>query len=200
MSAKLLLTGLLSLCLVLSACQHSPRKEYYALSAPLENSNQNEFSTVSQLVGIGPIKVPEYLQHNKIGYWKTPQQLALLDNHYWAEPLEQGIVRVLALQLQVKQPNWRVQQFPWSNNQRPNYSLRVDIQRLDAFANYAILEANIDWINLETRQVVGSQRIKVHQDSSVSAASIAQTFSELLQQAVAAVDTSSIPNADANAR
>jgi uncharacterized lipoprotein YmbA len=209
MIARLLLTAQKSLTvkfflvfaiLFLAACKHSPRKEYYALSAPAAEYNVNDIAAVNQAVGIGPINVPEYLHHNKIGYWKTPQQLALLDNHYWAEPLEQGIVRVLALQLQAKQPNWRVQQFPWSNNQRPNYSLRVDIQRLDAFANYAILEANIDWVNLETRQVIGSQRIKVRQDSFANAASIAQTFSELLQQAVAAVDTSSIPNADANAR
>jgi uncharacterized lipoprotein YmbA len=199
MSAKLLLTGLLSLCLVLSACQHSPRKEYYALSAPMENSNQNEFSTASQLVGVGPIKVPEYLQHNKISYWKTPQQLALLDNHYWAEPLDQGIVRVIALQLQAKQPEWRVMQFPWPNNQRPNYSLRIDIQRLDAFANHTILEANFDWIDLANRQVVNSQRVKIRKDSSANAASIAQAFSELLQQAVSVMDTSAIANVDAKA-
>ena len=185
--------------LMLVACQHSPRKEYYALSAPAGEYNLNEFAAVNQVVGVGPINVPEYLHHNKIGYWKTPQQLVLLDNHYWAEPLDQGIVRVLALQLQVKQPNWRVLQFPWPNNQRPNYSLRIDIQRLDATADYAILEANLDWVNLVTRQVVGTQRIKVRQDSSASAASIAQTFSELLHQAVATIDTSSIPNAGATA-
>lgn len=192
MSMKLLLTGLLSLCLLLSACQHSPRKEFYALSAPVENASHNEFASVNQVVGVGPIQIPEYLQHNKIGYWKTPQQLALLDNHYWAEPLDQGIVRVIALQLQTKQPEWRVMQFPWPNNLRPNYSLRIDIQRLDAFANYTILEANFDWINLANRQVVNSQRVKIRRDSSANAASIAQTFSELLQQAVSAMDTSPI--------
>ncbi len=171
----------------IAACQHSPRKEYYALSAPAADFSANELATVNQVVGIGPVNIPEYLHHNKIGYWKTPQQLVLLDNHYWAEPLDLGIARVLALQLQAEHPTWRVLQFPWPNNQRPNYSLRVDIQRMDAFSNGVVFEANLDWINLRNKTVVASQRIKLRQDASANAAAIAQAFSEVLQQAARGV-------------
>lgn len=173
---------LLLLAITLSACQHSPRKEYFALSASAANSSINTQAPVNLVVGIGPVTIPEYLQHNKISYWKTAQQLILQDNHYWAEPLERGITRVLALELQAAHTDWRVVQFPWPANQRPAISLRIDIQRLDAFVSYTVLEATIDWINVQNKAVLGSQRISLRQDSSANSAAIAQTFSELLQQ------------------
>jgi len=169
--------------LLVSACQHSPRKEYYALSAQAADFSGNGAAAVTQVVGVGPVNIPEYLHHNKIGYWKTPQQLVMLDNQYWAEPLDQGIARVLALELQAEQPSWRVLQFPWPNNQRPNYSLRVDVQRMDASANQVVFEANLDWINLRNKNVVASQRIKLRQDANASAADIARAFSDVLQEA-----------------
>jgi uncharacterized protein len=177
-----------------SACQHSPRKEYFALSAIASDTGITELTAVNQVIGVGPVIIPEYLQHNKISYWKTPQQLILMENHYWAEPLERGITRVLTLQLQAKHPYWRVMQFPWLNHQRPQYSLKIDIQRLDAFADHAVLEATIDWIDVRTKAVINSQRIKSRQDSSANSAAIAQTFSELLHQAADAINPPPLPN------
>lgn len=178
---------LILLVLSSSACQHSPRKEYFALSATASDARVTELTLVNQVIGVGPVSIPEYLQHNKISYWKTPQQLFMMENHYWAEPLERGITRVLTLQLQAKHPHWRVMQFPWLNNQRPQYSLKIDIQRLDAFADHAVLEATIDWIDLRTKAVIHNQRIKLRQDSSANSAAIAQTFSELLQQSALSI-------------
>ncbi|WP_039913296.1 PqiC family protein [Cellvibrio mixtus] len=174
---------LVVITLAICACQNSPRREYFALSASEADFNITAQTPVNQFVGIGPVIIPEYLQQNKIGYWKTPQQLILLDNHYWAEPLERGITRVLALELQAAHTDWRVLQFPWPNNQRPNYSIKIDIQRLDAFTDHLVFEANIDWINVQTRAVLGSQRIKLRQDSRANSAAIARAISELLQQA-----------------
>jgi hypothetical protein len=185
---------LIFLVLASSACQHSPRKEYFALSAAASDAGVTELTLVNQVIGVGPVGIPEYLQHNKISYWKTPQQLSMMENHYWAEPLERGITRVLALQLQAKYPHWRVIQFPWLNNQRPQYSLKIDIQRLDAFADHAVLVATIDWVDLHTKTVIHSQRIKLKQDSSADSAVIAQTFSELLQQAANAIHPSPLSN------
>lgn len=176
----LLLLALFSLC----ACQHSPRKEYFALSASAADFALSEQTPVNRIVGVGPISIPEYVQHNKIAYWKTPQQLILLDNYYWAEPLERGITRVLALELQASQHDWRVMQFPWPGKQHPDYSLRLDIQRLDAFADQAILEAHVDWIDMQTRNIIASQHIRLHLPCSPNPNAIARAYSELLQQTI----------------
>lgn len=176
----LLLLALLSVC----ACQHSPRKEYFALSASAADFTVSEQTPVNQFVGVGPISIPEYLQHNKIAYWKNAQQLVLQDNHYWAEPLERGITRVLTLELQSSQRDWRVVQFPWPGKQRPGYSLRLDIQRLDAFADQAVLEARADWIDLQTQQILASQPIRLRIPCSTNSNAIAQAYSTLLQQTI----------------
>lgn len=184
---------LLLMIFVLCACKNSPPREYFALSATAADFNITGQTPVNHIIGIGPVTIPEYLQHNKIAFWKTPQQLILLDNHYWAEPLERGITRVLALELQAAHSDWRVVQFPWPNNQRPRYSLKIDVQRLDAFADHAIIEATIDWMNLQTKTVISSQRIKLRQDSKANSAAIAQAFSTLLQQSARTITPPSLP-------
>lgn len=192
----LLIVIILSTC----ACQHSPRKEYFALSATAADVDITDQTPINQLIGIGPVTIPEYLQPDKMSYWKTAQHLILLDNHYWAEPLEAGITRVLALELQAGHPEWRVMQFPWPNSQRPGYSLKIDIQRLDAFADYAVIEANIDWIDLRTKTAIHSQRIKLRQDSSTNPAVIARTFSELLQRTAQTITPPLLPNGNERSR
>lgn len=178
---------IIALVILLSACMHSPRKHYFALSAALPvTTTELQAVSVQQVVGIGPVKIPEYLQHSRIAYWKTAQQLSSPDNGFWAEPLEQGITRVLALNLQAAQPQWRVMQFPWSQKRQPTLMVRVDIQRLDAFKNYALLEATLDVVNTTT-QTTRSKVIRTQIASSADSASIAAAFSQLLQQASTAI-------------
>lgn len=186
----LLVIALLSLC----ACQHSPRKEYFALSASAAEFTAEQQAPITQLIGVGPITIPEYLQHNKIAYWKNAQQLILRENHYWAEPLERGITRVAALELQTLHRDWRVVQFPWPRNQRPTYTLKMDILRLDAYGDQATLEVNIDWINQQTQQVIGSQRIQRRVACSTDSSSIARAYSELLQQTLRTISPPQFPS------
>jgi uncharacterized protein len=193
----LVIAALLLMC----ACQQSPRKEYFALSSPItaaaNSSSPSNLSNTSpsssnitqtQTIGIGPISIPEYLQHSRISYWKTPNQLLLQENHYWVEPLEQGVSRVLGLQLQSAHPHWRFVQFPWRNNQRPDYAIRADIQRLDAFSDHAIIAVRIDLVDMKTKLVMRSQHFSAQVACAGHSAAIAQAFSELLQQTAASMD------------
>jgi len=175
----LLIISLVALC----ACQNSPRKEYFALNAAIPDATTSFGSiNIEKVIGIGPITIPEYLQHSRVSYWKTPLQLSLQENHYWAEPLEQGISRVLRLHVQTAYPQWRVVQFPWSSNQRPSYSIRVDIQRLDAFSDHAVIEAGIDTVDMKTNKITASKQFSARVSSTNNSTDIARAYSELLQQ------------------
>lgn len=191
MQTKILLVLILfSLC----ACQHSPRKEYFALSATALASDTNQGvtnqSVTSQSIatqgtlGVGPVTIPEYLQHNKISYWRTPQQIEMLQNHYWAEPLEQGIARVLAAQLQQQIPV-RMVKFPWRRSQQPQYAVRMDIQRLDALANQAVLEADLELLDAQ-HKILASRHLRLSTEiPATTAPAIAAAFSRLVQEAAA---------------
>ncbi|HSC69630.1 MAG TPA: PqiC family protein [Cellvibrio sp.] len=176
--------------ILMTACQHSPRKEYFALNAAAPQTTASSSVAVEKVIGIGPIKIPEYLQYSRISYWKTPLQLTLHENDYWAEPLEQGISRVLRLHVQAAHPQWRIIQYPWSSTQRPRYSLKVDIQRLDAFSDHAIIEAGIDLVDIKNNRVIRSNQFNARVDSTANSAAIAQAFSELLRQT--AINTSTL--------
>lgn len=180
-------TLVIVLVLFISACANSPSKHYYALSAAMpETTSELQAASIQKVIGVGPIKIPEYLQPSRISYWKTAQQLSAADNGFWAEPLEQGIARVLALNLQTAQPQWQVMQFPWLQSQQPALVVRVEIQRLDAFPNYALLEARMDVVDTKTGST-RSKLIRARVDSSPDSASIASAFSQLLQQTSAAI-------------
>lgn len=180
-------TLIIALAILLSACLHSPRKQYFALSAAMPAATTgSQAVSAQQTIGIGPIKIPEYLQLSRIAYWKTAQQLAYADNGFWAEPLEQGITRVLALNLQAAHPQARVMQFPWRQSQQPTLVVRVEIQRLDAFKNYALLEATVDIVDSSTN-TTRSKLVRSQIASSADSASIAAAFSQLLQQASTAM-------------
>jgi uncharacterized lipoprotein YmbA len=174
---------LIAALLLLCACQHSPRKEYFALnaSAPEPTATYGSIN-VEKVIGIGPILIPEYLQHSRVSYWKNPLQLSLQDNHYWAEPLEQGISRVLRLHVQAAHPQWRVVQFPWRSNQRPHYAIRVDIQRLDAFSDHAVIAAGVDTVDVQTNIIIESKQFSARVSSTNHSADIARAYSELLEQ------------------
>ncbi len=207
---------LVSTLLLIAACQHSPRKEYFALSSstttstgitstttaattdststdslqtqPTKNQLANTSINSVKVIGIGPLTIPEYLHHTRVGFWKTSNQLMLQENHYWAEPLEQGISRVLNIEVQTTHPQWRVVQFPWRNSQRPAYAIRVDIQRLDAYSDHAIIAANLDLIDMKTNNIIRSKQFGSRVACAPHSAAIAQAFSELLQQTAASMD------------
>lgn len=175
---------LIAVLFTLCACQHSPRKEYFALNATNTTAAETSYTNtnIEKVVGIGPLSIPEYLQHSRISYWITPLQLSMKENHSWAEPLEQGISRVLRLHVQAAHPQWRVVQFPWRSNQRPAYTIRVDIQRLDAFSDHAVIEAGLDTVDMQTNKVIGSKQFSARVSSSSDSPDIARAYSELLQQ------------------
>src|SRR6478609_4538123 len=89
-----------SLCMLLMACQHSPKKNYFYLSPVTEKTaTQASGNEASQLIGIGPIEIAEYLIRSQIIENQTDNTLTLAENAYWAEPLDKSIARVVSLNL-----------------------------------------------------------------------------------------------------
>ncbi len=115
------------------ACQHSPQKNYYYLTA-MDNSELNANNTASsniiQVIGIGPIEIPEYLSRSQIIDNQTNNTLVMANNAYWAEPLDKSIARVISLNL-IHMNNARsFVDFPWRNDSKPRYSIRLHIDDL----------------------------------------------------------------------
>ena len=131
---------LLSLGLLLAGCGSSPPNNFYVLSA-------HEFPTPSgtaPALGVGPISIPEYLGRQNLVYNRVENTLQVASLDMWAEPLGDGIRRVLILNLTGLLNTQDVRVFPWRPERAPEFGVEVNLLQLDANENEAMLTA--DWL------------------------------------------------------
>jgi len=141
MSNKFLpLAWLLSLGLLLAGCSSTPPNNFYVLSAhPFPAP-----SGAAPALGVGPISIPEYLSRQNMVYNRVDNALLIASLDLWAEPLGDGIQRVLVLNLTGLLNTQNVSFFPWHPERVPDFGVEVNLLQLDANAHEALLTA--DWL------------------------------------------------------
>jgi len=121
----------MGLCLMLFAgCAGNAPSRYYVLS-PLagEGKVTSEESCVS--VGMGPIKLPEYLNRPQIATRTAPNELVLSYFDLWAEPLTDSVPRILAENISRLVCTREVALFPWKPSRVPDYRVEVELLQMD---------------------------------------------------------------------
>jgi len=171
----------LALALILAGCSSTPSSNYYVLSAR-EAPNP---SGHSPSLGIGPIRIPEYLNRNALVYQRDGNALSIARFERWAEPLEEGVTRVLRLNLARLLDTENIRQFPWNPDRAPEFGIKVTLLALDANEKRARLEA--EW--LVHRPATGeplSRRISQFEyttsGSDLTPEQLPAAYSELLYQ------------------
>ncbi|MGA2224521.1 MAG: PqiC family protein [Syntrophobacteraceae bacterium] len=126
--AAILLLSLLLLC----GCA-SKAPNYYVL-----HSLQGEATDVKTTraegdltIGVGPVKIPEYLDRPEMTTRSTPYSLQFAEFDKWAEPLEKSLARVLAENLSILLSTDRVVVFPWAGSVHVLYQVTVDVEQLE---------------------------------------------------------------------
>lgn len=123
-----LLPILLGTALLLVNCARSVPVAYYQLtSTPMAQKTAAPAQPVSELFGIGPITLPEYLDRPQIVSHRTSNQLQLAEFHRWAEPLGDNIARVLQDNLAHDLDSEQVVQYPWNPSLAVNKQITVEI-------------------------------------------------------------------------
>ena len=127
----------LAMLLSLAGCGTTPQSNYYILSSPISTLPTGSEPTL----GIGPIFVPEYLNRNSMVYLAGDNELEIASYERWAEPIGDGIQRVLAVNLAAMLDTQNVSYFPWSRSHFPDYVVRLKIVGFDADSTRASLLA-----------------------------------------------------------
>lgn len=132
--ALALATGLLSL----AGCGSSPTHNYYLLhaSAPPDGDSDSALS-----LGIGPVSIPEYLNRSALVHSGKGNRLHVARLERWGEPLQDGIPRVLGLNLAAALGTHDLHRHPWLRSQEPAIAVQLWILELDARAGAATLTA-----------------------------------------------------------
>ena len=122
-SALRTLAGIVALAVLLMGCGSSPRNNHYVLTG-----DAGKIPTGSApSLGVGPIKVPEYLNRTGMVFSREGNQLHVSATERWAEPLEAGVMRVVAINLAASLNTQEIRSFPWDPKRAPDYGVSITL-------------------------------------------------------------------------
>ena len=121
----------LLLSLSLTGCfRAGVQDQFYMLQPVKETSLTVGNGGKGILLGLGPIKVPAYLDRPQIVTATSAQEYRLAESQRWAERLDDNIARVSQENLAVLVPTDRIVMHPWPREARPDIQAAIQIQEL----------------------------------------------------------------------
>jgi uncharacterized lipoprotein YmbA len=132
--------------IVLAGCAVTDATKFYTLGQPAAASVESSASasialtppggadrTSTVSIGVGPVTMPGYLRRSQIVTRSGVDQVDVAMFHRWAEPLEDGIARVLAEEIGARVPTDRIVMFPWRGAvaRSIGYQVVVAVTRFD---------------------------------------------------------------------
>ncbi len=130
--------GMVVLTLLLSGCIRDSRPvQFYMLNADSGVTDTVKVSAASQgrVIGLGPIRIPEYLNRPQMIVAIADNQYRLSEDHRWAEPLDQNISLALFKALPRQLGTDRIVRFPWSQRKVIDYQVGIDILEFNVDAS-----------------------------------------------------------------
>ena len=127
--ALFLVTGLM-LVFFLSACVRSNKPvQFYRLNAGVAmlDAIQIPESSNQAVIGLGPIRIPDYLNRPQMVMAISENQYQLSEEHRWAERLDQNISLALTKFLPSQLGSSRIVRYPWAQRQAIDYQVSIDI-------------------------------------------------------------------------
>ena len=139
-------------CLFIPACAALEPKadpsRFFTLTSvgQLDQSRfQGSFNGGDLFIGIGPVKLPGYLDREQLVTRVSQNRFQIAENDRWAEPLEANFTRVLTQNLTARLTTGRFVIFPWRPGERPAYQLEIDVLRFERHASGSV-ELIARWI------------------------------------------------------
>lgn len=180
MTNKLMRTWIgAALMLTLVACGTTPPAEHFRLNAR-ESLPQ---VTTGPAVGVGPVTIPPYLDRNGMVRSDGGNGIQIAHSERWAEPLDEGITRVVSLNLAGLLQTQNIQLFPWHPRRQPDFGVKIRVLAMDANPQQASLVAEWLLYRVENGEAL-TRRLQEYSQSlsgpDYSAGEIATSYSDLL--------------------
>ena len=124
--------------IVLAGCGSSPTARFYTLSAGAAPEGAAPSQTAAYRISVGPVTVPEVVDRPQLVVRTGANQVTILEQQRWAEPLQSDIPRVIALNLSQSLGAKQVSASSQNAISNPEYRVFVDIQRFDSVPGEAV--------------------------------------------------------------
>jgi uncharacterized protein len=150
-----------ALCATMVAGCLSPRRDnskFFVLS-PIA-ADPGSLASRQILVGLGPIKMPAYLDRQEVVTRVAPNRLELSGEDRWAEPLDSNFTRVLAQNLSSDLGTQRITFYPWYNTTRVDFQVKINVYRFESDK-----DGNVD-LTAHWQVLSGTGKLLIVRDSS----------------------------------
>ncbi len=131
----------LTLAISVAACSFLrpiPEKSRFFLLTPMAPGDAgaqiNQQATRGLVLGLGPIKFPDYLERSEIVTRVEANRVQFSDNDHWAEPLKKNFTRVLAQNLSTVLGTQQIINFPWYSSTKVDYQVAILLDRFECDA------------------------------------------------------------------
>ena len=108
--------------------------DFYLLSNTVQDQNQSKIDQDHSFY-LREIELPRYLKDSRLVVRPTPHTIKFRDIDRWGEPLEDGIARVLAMNLQDQFNGSRYSIFPNRRKEGLRWDLAVSFSSFERIAN-----------------------------------------------------------------
>ena len=127
--------ALFILAIVLTSCSSINGKteeglggtHFYSLTALQASSNNSS----SLRIGVGPIEIPRLLNRPQIISRKNETEIKMAESHQWGGSFKEELIQAITDNLSSLQKTDNIEQYPWKFSFKPNYQVRIDIERFD---------------------------------------------------------------------
>jgi len=134
-NSRAMMSGL-SLALVLGGCisvSSSPTPRFYVLRVAEDHQTSKKNNILSNvLIGIGPVKIPEYQDRSQIVTQDKEKMLKFSEFDRWGEPLDLGVARLIREDLTALLPGAKFTLYPWNPSIPVKYRVVIEIVQLDS--------------------------------------------------------------------
>ena len=154
---------IIALAFVLGGCiamSNSPTPRFYALQAMDENYAGEKFNIPSSvIIGIGPVKVPEYQNRPQIVTQDANNMVTFAQFDRWGEPLDFALLRLISENLSAILPGATLVTSPWHLDIPVKYQVIMDVVRLESRLDKN-LSFSVQWsvIDLENKKMMFTKR------------------------------------------
>lgn len=173
------LMGAALLAGLLTGCAAQQPTHYYDLSTQVSPGQATLDKTVT--LGIGPVTLPQTLDRPGIVTRKNNTGVAVASFEVWAGELEPAFNRVLSDSVATRLQHDQVWSTPWDNRFRPQYQVRVFVDRFSGELNGDV-SLRLTWSLLgdHGQQLISTRRYRETLPAEPGYAGYVQTLNQLL--------------------
>lgn len=140
--------SVLAILLGLGACASNPvEDQYYSLVLAADDLpvNAEVAASLTHLI-VGPVQLPEFLERRELAMQISDNEIRAANHHFWAEPLEEAIAKVLVRDISRLGSNLAVDREAGRWTEEGDCRIRLEFDKFHATNRSRVVSSGRYWI------------------------------------------------------